>query len=97
MIQDHIKLKSGKEIYANRKLVSIRFTDEWELFEGYDGEINLKDLHPEFGTRIFSLEENEYVPKFTKEELIDLSHQMIDRWHNFIAAVINNQVPVKLS
>lgn len=85
--EDKITLSSGKELYANRNLVSCVKTEKgWELAEGYDGEIFLDgDLDVDCSP----------IPSFTKQELINLAEQMIARWSAFRFDVIDDKVSTK--
>jgi hypothetical protein len=69
---DCVVLKSGRRIYANHGIIGITAVGNWldgtRLSEGYDSPIFLSDGD---------------VPYFTKEELIELSQIMIDRWNEF--------------
>lgn len=79
-MNNKIKLSTGKEIYANKRLISIRFTDEWEMYEGYDGNI------------YFTSGENSF-PLFTQEELLELAQMMINQWKLFSIDIINGKIP----
>lgn len=71
---EKITLSTGKEIDANKSIIGI--DDKNNVYDGYDSEIYITDLH--------DLEETEdgYF-KLNKQELIELADIMIIRWNNF--------------
>lgn len=84
-----IKLKSGKDVYANKGLISIpsRMDTAYPcLYEGYDGDIPL--------TR-FDDETDEQLPTFTFMELLEIADIMIGRWTEFKHAVEGKYIPFK--
>jgi hypothetical protein len=81
-----IKLKSGKEIYANHGIIGITPKGEdreyFLLTEGYDGDIELS----------YYGDDGEYHPKYTKEELLEIGGIMIRRWLEFIDDVMDEKI-----
>jgi hypothetical protein len=81
-----IKLRSGKEFYANCGIIGIapKENNYFILTEGYDGDIFLRELNEDG---------NGYRPRFTREELLELSDMMIDRWEQFQFDIGSERIP----
>lgn len=88
-----IKLRSGKEIDANHDLISINNKNSqfsnyggWELGDGYDSSLDLLEWDDK---------KNDYVPEYTREELVELCEIMQARWERFKQEVIGGLIPAK--
>ena len=65
---DDITFTSGRELYANNRIVGI--DDDGYLFQGYDGGIPYPDT-------------NGYDVQFSPEDMRELADLMIMRWQRF--------------
>lgn len=72
MGRDNLKLKSGRELYANLGFIAIN--EKLDIAEGYDGGLPLAPNHSDY-----EFDED----KLTKEEALELADIMIDRWNRF--------------
>jgi len=81
-----IVLRSGKEINADRNLLSI-FKSEYGEYELYSG----------FADKVKLVSDYNHIPKFTKDELLEIAEHLIDNWTAFRFAVNNNDVPCLVS
>lgn len=93
---DDIKLSTGKTFYANRTMVGINLKKEehrraeFILSGGYDQEIDLTQLHPDYGDKEL---ENDYIGRFTQAELLEIADMVIQRWVQFKVAVLRKEIP----
>lgn len=71
-MSDTLKLKSGRELYANRGLISIN--EELEISEGYDGGLPAPP-----NSENYKYDED----GLSKEDALDLADILIDRWKRF--------------
>lgn len=71
-MNDYVKLKSGRKIYANGNFISIN--DKLEIAEGWDGGLPLAPFEDDY-----DYDEDH----FTKEEAIELAELMIERWTKY--------------
>lgn len=81
---EEITLKSGKVISPNRGILGIgpswRHPGEYDLFEGYDSEIDLSSRLPEHMRYSTPMQ-------ITDDEAIELAEYAIKMWENFIEKV----------
>lgn len=69
-MNDLIRLKSGREFYANCTIVGI--SEDLKITEGYDGGIHCVGDYGEDDT-----------DGLTKQDQLELADLMIDRWNKF--------------
>lgn len=72
-MSDNLKLKTGREVYANRGLIGINA--ELEVAEGYDGVPDGANFPQEW--------DDEDYQYWSVEERVELADIMIARWQAF--------------
>jgi hypothetical protein len=84
MARDSLKLKSGREIYANHGIIGLAPDDDeyFDLTEGYDSQISTGDW-----------DDNGKYTQWPKEDIVEICDIMIERWTKFKEKVQNGLRP----